>query len=126
MAPSQVALLDKLFGRVRDAAATEASLYGEFAIGSEVTLKSLRETYDLPIAAGDDTLSVGELFRREFRTDLEVGDRLHLGPVDLIVREMRDGRIMLVGISLDPAAKPLDGWERFKAKLSAALGTPSA
>ncbi len=124
VAPAQVPLLDKLFGKMKDDGATEASLYGDFTIAPDVTLKALRESYDLPPSSGidDDDLAVGELFRREFRSDLEIGDRLHLGPIDLIVRDMRDGRILSIGLSLEPAAKPLEGWERFKAKLIAFLG----
>jgi cell volume regulation protein A len=119
--PSQVPLLDKLFGRVRDAAAAEASLYGDFVIGAEVTVKALREAYDLPPTSAPDGDTLAELFRREFRNDLELGDRLHVGPVDLIVRDMRDGKIGLVGIALDP--RPPEGWEKVRVKLAGWLKT---
>lgn len=122
-APHQVPLLDKLFGRARHT--DEASLYGDFAIAPDVTLGALRATYDLPPTGGEDGLPVSELFRREFRNDLEVGDRVRLGPVDLVLREIRDGQIAAIGISLDPTAKPLHGWERFAAKLALRLGGPS-
>ncbi len=123
-APAQVPLLDKLFGGARAADEAEAALYGDFAIGPEVTIGALRDTYGLPIAAGDQTLTVRDLFRREFRSDLEIGDRVHLGAIDLIIRDIRDGQVLSVGLSLDPSAKPLQGWERFKAKLVAAIGAP--
>jgi len=116
-----VPLLDKLFGRVRDAAAAEASLYGDFVIGAEVTVKALREAYDLPPTSAPDGDTLAELFRREFRNDLELGDRLHVGPVDLIVRDMRDGKIGLVGIALDP--RPPEGWEKVRVKLAGWLKT---
>ena len=117
-------LLDKLFGGARAADEAEAALYGDFAIGPEVTIGALRDTYGLPIAAGDQTLTMRDLFRREFRSDLEIGDRVHLGDIDLIVRDIRDGQLLSVGLSLDPSAKPLQGWERFKAKLVTAIGAP--
>ncbi len=125
IAHAQVPLLDKLFGRSLDLAEADAGLYGDFAIGPEVTLGSLREAYGLPLSEADDRASLSELFRRELRTDLEIGDRLQLGPVDLIVRDMRDGKITSVGISLDPGTKPQVGWERFKARLSTILGIPA-
>lgn len=124
-APRQLPLLDKLFGRSGDASAAEASLYGDFVISPDATLKALREIYDLPLIGGDQGATLSELFHREFRSDLEVGDRLHLGPVDLIVREVGEGRIHSIGISLEPASKPLAGWERWKAKLIATLGWSS-
>jgi cell volume regulation protein A len=122
VAPRQVPLLDKLFGKMKDDVATEVGLYGDFTIAPEVTAKALRDSYDLPVNGLDDDHTVAELFRREFHSDLEIGDRLHLGPIDLIVREIEDGRITSVGISLEPTAKPLEGWERLTAKVTSALG----
>jgi cell volume regulation protein A len=122
VAPGQVPLLDKLFGKMKDDSASDSTLYGDFAIGPDVTVKALRESYDLSLTGTDDSLVVAELFRREFHSDLEVGDRLHFGAIDLIVREMLDGQIVSVGISLEPAAKPLEGWEKFKEKLISFLG----
>ncbi|HLN24364.1 MAG TPA: potassium/proton antiporter [Patescibacteria group bacterium] len=121
VAPAQVPVLDALFGRTRDEAAAESCLYGDFTIGPEVTVKALREAYDLPLDPGNDAVTLAEMFRREFRSDLEIGDRLHLGPVDLIIREMRDSRIGLIGIALEPP-QPV-GWERLKSRLAAVFGT---
>ena len=117
----QLSLLDKLFGRARDGEPSEASLLGEFAITPDATVAALRDTYDLPLAAVDDAATVASLFRKEFRSDIEVGDRLRLGPVDLIVREMSEGRIQSVGIALDPAARPPDGWDRIKQVVATVL-----
>jgi len=119
VAPNQVPLLDKLFGRMKENLEEDASLYGDFIIGPEITVKALREAYDLPLSGEAGQASVSELFRREFRQDLEEGDRVHLGPVDLIVREMRDGRIVSVGLSLDP--RPPVGWEKVKVMLEKRL-----
>jgi len=112
VALNQVPLLDKLFGRMKENLEDDASLYGDFIIGPEITIQSLREAYDLPLGSELDGSTVSELFRREFRLDLEEGDRVHLGPIDLIVREMREGRIVTVGLSLDP--RPPVGWEKVK------------
>lgn len=120
--PSRLPLFDKLFGRMKDEGEMEASLYGDFVIGPEVPVTALRETYDAALVGLDENMTIGEMFRREFRSDLEVGDRLHLGSIDLIVRDIRDGRIASVGIALDPGTKPRDGWERFMARVMSALG----
>ena len=63
-----------------------------------------------------------DLFHREFHNDLEVGDRLRLGPVELIVRDIDDGVIGSLGLSLDPPAKPLAGWERWKMTIDKIFG----
>jgi len=101
--PSQVPLLDKLLSETSDEADAESTLYGDFAIGASVTFRALREAYGLPASVADEAATLAELFEREFGRDIELGDRLHLGPVDLIVREILDGRILSVGIALEPA-----------------------
>ncbi|MDR3440737.1 potassium/proton antiporter [Telmatospirillum sp.] len=121
-APKQVALLDKIFGRQKDESDTEARLYGDFVIAPEVTVQTLRDTYSLALETDDGATTLGDLFRREFHTDLEIGDRLHFGPVDLIAREVGDGKVLSVGIALEPLTKPPDGWDRLKTRLARLLG----
>lgn len=118
--PAQLPLLDRVFGEVGDEAEAEAALYGDFVIAPQATVKALRETYDLPPAAVDDGATLDELFTAKFQNDLEPGDRLHLGPVDLIVREMREGRIHSLGVALEPVAQP-GLRQRMRAKLAALL-----
>jgi len=117
VAHSQVSMLDKLFSRMRDEWEEDAQLYGDFALTPDMTGKLLREMYDLPLPPELDGVTLAEMFRREFRTDLEVGDRLHMGPVDMIMREMdAEGKIVSVGISLDP--RPPRGWEKLWVRLA--------
>ena len=108
--PQQLPLLDKLLVPSRDEVEAEATLYGDFAIDAAATFAALREAYGLPPLGADETATLGSLFEREFGNDLELGDRLHLGPVDLIVRDIRDGRVLSVGIALEPA--PAQGFWR--------------
>ena len=100
--PAQVPLLDRLLAGETDEADAEATLYGEFVIGPAVTLRELRDAYGLPAMAESDAATLAQLFDDEYGSDLELGDRLHLGPVDLIVRAIDDGRIGAVGIALEP------------------------
>jgi cell volume regulation protein A len=113
--PNQVPLLDKLLSAGADEADAESTLYGDFAIGATVTFRALREAYGLEGALADEAATLAELFEREFGADLELGDRLHIGPVDLIAREILDGRILSVGIALEPVPErrfwqSLRGW----------------
>jgi hypothetical protein len=43
---------------------------------------------------------------KRFGSGIEIGDRLSLGGVDLIVRDLDDGRILEIGVDLDPATAP--------------------
>ena len=122
VAPPQVPVLDRLFGRSRDGDLSEPTLQGDFAIAADVTVKALSDTYGLALTGSDGTLSLADLFHREFHNDLEVGDRLRLGPVELIVRDIDDGVIGSLGLSLDPPAKPLAGWERWKMTIDKIFG----
>lgn len=122
VAPAQVPVLDRLFARAREPDEALSWLYGDFAISPEVTVKALADTYGLPAVEADLAVPLAELFRREFHSDLEVGDRLHLGPVDLIIREIDDGSIRALGLSLDPRASPPPGWERWKERFSSLFG----
>jgi cell volume regulation protein A len=122
VAPQQVPLLDKLFGHTPDLDAAEEGLYGDFIIAPEVTVRALRLAYGLPLDAALDDKRAFELFAEEFRNDIEIGDRLRLGPVELIVRELDENGISSIGLSLDPEGKPLQGWEKFLEKVTAALG----
>lgn len=118
--PPQIPLLDKLLSGTPDESEAEATLYGDFTIEPMATFAALRETYGLPRTETDESATIASLFEREFGTDLELGDRLHLGPVDLIVRDIRDGNIVSVGIALEP--EPRKGfWPRVRTRLAAIL-----
>jgi cell volume regulation protein A len=100
---AQLPLLDRLFGqRQQTLAEADDALYGDFIVGADITLGALRATYGLPPGLGDDHATLADLFIAAFHNDLEPGDRLHLGPVDLIVRDLNDGRVVSVGIALEP------------------------
>ena len=120
--PPQIPLLDKLLAGTPDESEAEATLYGDFTIEPAATFAALRETYGLPKSEVDETATIANLFEREFGTDLEQGDRLHLGSIDLIVRDIRDGKIVSVGIALEP--EPRKGfWQRARSRLGAFLRT---
>ncbi|MTJ80932.1 MAG: potassium/proton antiporter [Telmatospirillum sp.] len=124
--PPQIPDLDRLFGRARDDTESGDWLSGDFAIGADVALEALADAYGLSLPDEDRHLTVADLFRREFRSDLEVGDHLRLGDVELIVRDMTDNRLSSVGIALDPSGTPPTGWERFRDAALRILGQTGA
>jgi cell volume regulation protein A len=67
----------------------------------------LGRLYDAPVAPGDADLTIAELLRRELAGDIEQGDRLPYGPIELIVRAVDDEhQIVDVGLALEHSQKP--------------------
>jgi cell volume regulation protein A len=99
--PRDVPLLDRLFAEPHALDEDDREFFGDLSLRADTTLRTLAELYGLPLALRQAELTLAELFRQEFR-DAEVGDRLHLGPVDLIAREVRDGTVLSVGMDLEP------------------------
>ena len=103
--PDYVGLLDKLFGGPAPGA-DDPALYGEFAVSPDTKLADLARAYPLTVAAGDQTLTIGELLRRELAGDIEPGDRLALGAVDVVVRRVSEtNAIEEIGIALEHMAE---------------------
>ena len=100
--PDYIELLDHLFAGPAEGAADPA-LYGEFMIDSEAPLADLAATYGAVIPADANDMTVRQYLRRELAGDIEQGDRVSLGPVDIIVRGVtEEHEIEEVGIAVDP------------------------
>jgi cell volume regulation protein A len=101
--PRMVPLLDRLFASPALLDHEDSQFWGDFALSPDARLGELSLMYDVPIGRHDPAWTVGELLRREFGGRVETGDRLALGPVDLIVRDVdEDHRVTAVGLALEP------------------------
>lgn len=100
-APSQLPLLDRLFGGTVPIAGDDRGFYGDFTLRPDVTVGALSEMYGLPLNVAKRDVTLGELLRQEFRELMEVGDRLQLGDVVLIIRGVEDGAVTSVGLAVD-------------------------
>ena len=100
----RLAELNPLFGAAppKDRTARLGGVLGEFAFDSQVVLDDVATTYGFTVPATDHGLTVEEFLRRHFKKTPDVGDRLRVGPVELIVQEIHDGKVRRVGIELDP------------------------
>ena len=97
-----IELLDHLFAGPAERA-SDPALYGEFMIDTEAPLADIAATYGAVIPADATSLTVRQYLRRELAGDIEQGDRVSLGPVDIIVRGVSDEHeIEEVGIAVDP------------------------
>jgi cell volume regulation protein A len=99
--PEYIGLLDRLFGG-RATPMEDPGLYGEFALDPDIKLADIARTYPLRLAKEDENLTVGELLRRELAGDIEPGDRISLGEVDIIVRRTSDDHeILEIGVAME-------------------------
>ncbi|WP_158045792.1 potassium/proton antiporter [Skermanella pratensis] len=105
-APSRVALLDRLFGETRELAEDDRQFFGDLSLKADITVGALAELYGLPLSVRNAKLTLSDLFRQEFRDTVEVGDRLRMGSVELIARDMDEGKLLTVGLALEPATPP--------------------
>lgn len=102
---NHIRLLDGLFAGPA-LGAGDPELYGEFAIAPDTRLTALAEIYETPVEAGDADMTVADLLRRELAGDIEQGDRIAYGPIDLIVRTVDDAYAILeVGLALEHARR---------------------
>ena len=98
--PGRVYRLDWLFAPPEEAREVEREMFGEFSFDAGVRLADVAEFYALPIRAADAPLTLAEHFARRFEHTVEVGDRVRLGPVTLIARELSDDGVAKVGLKL--------------------------
>lgn len=98
--PEQSIKLDRLFGRPRSRRERTPSTLGDFAFPAATTLAALADTYDLPVAKHMREQTVGVYLDEQLPGPITIGDRVRMGAVDLIVREMKGGNIVTVGLRL--------------------------
>lgn len=104
--PSRVVLLDKLFAGSRRLAEDDREFYGDLVLKPDIAVATVAEMYGLPLALSHADRSLHELFEHEFHGAYEVGDRLRMGSVELIVRDVNpDGAINAIGLALEPPTR---------------------
>jgi cell volume regulation protein A len=99
--PGRVYRLDWLFAPPDEAREAERELFGEFSFSAAVKLGDIAAFYALPIRERDANLSLGEHFARHYEHTVEVGDRVRLGPVTLVARELDEDRVAKVGLKIE-------------------------
>ncbi|MGH8505147.1 MAG: potassium/proton antiporter [Stenotrophobium sp.] len=73
--------------------------FGEFTITPEAPARDLADSYNIPLPEGTEQSTVAQLVLR-FLPRPVTGDRLRLGPVELVVRSMSGREITGIGIRL--------------------------
>ena len=96
---SQRPVLDKLFGRINP---EDKNDFGDFPIAPETTFEELEKIYGIKVNKGIRSFTIADLFMQEF-SDIEIGDRLILNSIELVVHAIEEGRVTEVGIDIDPS-----------------------
>jgi cell volume regulation protein A len=99
--PGDLETLDRLFGPdAQSERLREAEFFGEFALDAEARVDDLAAAYGFAIPEGAGRASLGALLAQAFARRPVIGDRIDLGQVQLVVREMVGERITKVGLKL--------------------------
>jgi cell volume regulation protein A len=100
-------LLDRLFASPAEVGADDPDIFGAFSVEPDRPARELKATYGADVRTDEEDLAIGELFLRRLGGRAEYGDRVALGPIDLIARDVDEGgRLVSAGISLEPEHRP--------------------
>lgn len=96
-------LLDRLFASRTEVSPDDADFFGEFTVDPRGLAAELETNYGAAIIEAEKKLTIGQLMRQRLGGYAEYADRLPLGTIELIVRDVdEDGKITSVGLSLEP------------------------
>jgi cell volume regulation protein A len=129
-------LLDRLFASPARVEVDDEEFFGAFSIDPSRPVRDLQSAYGIELRPNEEDMTIAEMMASRLGGQAEYADRVSVGPVELIVRDVDDqGRVETVGVSLEPEAQNpqvplfLTGREvatRIRAFISARLARRSA
>lgn len=90
--PDYLGLLDRIFARPVPPSKDDQTFFGELRINPDQPLSALRSAYGIDLGEHPPDKTIAEHMRQALQGRPVVGDRVSLGPVELIVRAVRDKR----------------------------------
>ena len=97
-------LLDRLFASRSEVSADDADFFGAFAVDPNRSAGELEANYSPGLTEAEGKLTIGQLMLQRLGGHAEYADRVTLGTIELIVRDVDDGgKITSVGLSFEPA-----------------------
>jgi cell volume regulation protein A len=92
-------LVDRALVPMDDAEESEqAEFFGSFMLNGDAKIDEVADVYGVMVPPNAEGLTLAEYLDREFHTRCVVGDRVYLGPLELVVREMKDEQVFRVGV----------------------------
>ena len=106
IAPGYSKLLDRLFASKAPVEEDDSEFFGTFAISPSTRVDDLDQAYGpLTISEAERAKTVAELIAQRLGNEFDYADRIRLGAIVLIVRDVDEtGHIASVGVSLEPVA----------------------
>lgn len=96
-------LLDRLFASPTEVSPDDADFFGAFPLDPSHMASELEDNYSPGLTEAELKLSIGQLMLQRLGGHAEYADRITIGPIELIVREVDDnGKIATVGLSFEP------------------------
>ncbi|WP_417584266.1 potassium/proton antiporter [Pelagibacterium sp.] len=107
IAPRYTRLLDRLFASPAKVEADDKDFFGEFRINPIRPLGALKDAYDAQIGPNVSLeKSIGDYMRERLGGTAEIGDRVAIGALELIVREVDiEGEVSEAGLAIDQDAQ---------------------
>lgn len=100
-------LLDRLFASRVALPEDDEDFFGAFAVDPTHKAAEIEAAYEAELRPGESELTIAELITARLGGPPEYADRLVLGPIELIVRDVDEkGQIRSVGLSLEPQEAP--------------------
>jgi cell volume regulation protein A len=117
-APRFVRLLDRLFAGPAAVAADDRDFFGIFDVDPAQSIHTLAALYGVALPADLEDVSIAEFIGSRVGGRAEVGDRVALGSVELVVREVDDeGKAAGCGLAIVEEDRPRTSWTTFRGKL---------
>jgi cell volume regulation protein A len=104
--PRNIRLLDRLFASPARLQEDDKEFFGEFYIDTGQPLGQLAQAYGVELTA-DPATPIGIFMLDRLGGRAEVGDRIAIGPIELIVRDTdENGAVTAAGLALSPEPPP--------------------
>jgi cell volume regulation protein A len=98
-------LLDKLFASRTEVDPEDADFFGAFALDPARPAAELEAAYGIGLSAAESKLTIAALIEMRLHGQAEYADRVAIGPIELIVRDVDEhAKITGVGLSFEPAS----------------------
>lgn len=95
-------ILENLYGDIKpDPQSNTRDIFGDFPISPTITFDDLSRLYGIKVPENLKTMTVSDFIMSEF-SDIEIGDRLALDEIELVVRSLDNGILTGIGIDIDP------------------------
>lgn len=92
-------LVDKVLVPMDDAEESErAEYFGSFTLNGDATIEEVAGVYGIDVPPNGKDLTLAQYLDLQFHKRCVIGDRVYLGALELVVREMVEGRVSKVGV----------------------------